>query len=119
MVARAGGAAKFTFLVHSHTLRHACGFKLANDGHDTRAIQAYLGPPIDHVHGALHGLDAEPVQKILEGLTFQGVSYQTTTETFSTVATSVSCQKQTRLLLFDHFLGAPLCGERQPGPSAR
>jgi site-specific recombinase XerD len=32
-----------TFLVHSHMLRHACGFKLANDGHDTRAIQAYLG----------------------------------------------------------------------------
>ena len=24
-------------------LRHACGFKLANDGHDTRTIQAYLG----------------------------------------------------------------------------
>ena len=23
--------------------RHACGFKLANDGHDTRATQAYLG----------------------------------------------------------------------------
>ncbi|HKF08281.1 MAG TPA: tyrosine-type recombinase/integrase [Xanthobacteraceae bacterium] len=23
--------------------RHACGFKLANDGHDTRAIQDYLG----------------------------------------------------------------------------
>jgi site-specific recombinase XerD len=23
--------------------RHACEFKLANDGHDTRAIQAYLG----------------------------------------------------------------------------
>jgi site-specific recombinase XerD len=43
MVARAGVAAKFTFLVHSHMLRHACGFKLANDGHDTRAIQAYLG----------------------------------------------------------------------------
>ena len=41
MVARAGVAAKFTFLIHS--LRHACGFKLANDGHDTRAIQAYLG----------------------------------------------------------------------------
>jgi type 1 fimbriae regulatory protein FimB/type 1 fimbriae regulatory protein FimE len=33
---------KFTCLVHSHMLRHACGFKLANDGHDTR-IQAYLG----------------------------------------------------------------------------
>jgi type 1 fimbriae regulatory protein FimE len=24
-------------------LRHARGYKLANDGHDTRAIQAYLG----------------------------------------------------------------------------
>lgn len=24
-------------------LRHACGYKLANEGHDTRAIQAYLG----------------------------------------------------------------------------
>jgi len=24
-------------------LRHTCGFKLANDGHDTRALQNYLG----------------------------------------------------------------------------
>jgi integrase len=23
--------------------RHACGFKLANDGHDTRSLQHYLG----------------------------------------------------------------------------
>jgi nicotinate-nucleotide pyrophosphorylase (carboxylating) len=22
--------------------RHACGYKLANDGHDTRSLQAYL-----------------------------------------------------------------------------
>jgi integrase len=29
--------------VHPHMLRHACGFKLANDGADTRALQAYLG----------------------------------------------------------------------------
>jgi len=28
-------------------------------------------PQIDHVHGPLHGLDPEPVQKLLEGLTFQ------------------------------------------------
>ena len=28
---------------HLHRLRHACGYKLANDGHDTRAIQHYLG----------------------------------------------------------------------------
>jgi site-specific recombinase XerD len=51
MVARTGVAAKFTFLVHSHMLRHACGFKLANDGHDTRAIQADLSPGISSKNG--------------------------------------------------------------------
>ena len=29
--------------VHAHMLRHACGFKLANDGIDTRTLQVYLG----------------------------------------------------------------------------
>ena len=43
MVGRAGKAAGFGFLVHSHMLRHSTGYKLANDGHDTRAIQDYLG----------------------------------------------------------------------------
>jgi type 1 fimbriae regulatory protein FimB/type 1 fimbriae regulatory protein FimE len=43
MVGRAGKAAKFPFLVHSHMLRHSTGYKLANDGQDTRAIQGYLG----------------------------------------------------------------------------
>jgi type 1 fimbriae regulatory protein FimB/type 1 fimbriae regulatory protein FimE len=43
MVARAGEAARFNFLIHSHMLRHGCGYKLANDGQDTRAIQHYLG----------------------------------------------------------------------------
>ena len=43
MVARAGRAAGLPFPVHPHMLRHACGYKLANDGHDTRAIQHYLG----------------------------------------------------------------------------
>ena len=27
----------------SHMLRHACGFALANAGHDTRGLQAWLG----------------------------------------------------------------------------
>jgi site-specific recombinase XerD len=31
------------FPIHPHMLRHGCGYKLANDGHDTRALQAYLG----------------------------------------------------------------------------
>jgi type 1 fimbriae regulatory protein FimE len=43
MVARTGEAARFPFAVHSHMLRHSCGYKLANDGQDTRAIQHYLG----------------------------------------------------------------------------
>ncbi len=43
IVARAGDRAKIGFPVHPHMLRHACGYKLANDGHDTRALQHYLG----------------------------------------------------------------------------
>jgi type 1 fimbriae regulatory protein FimB/type 1 fimbriae regulatory protein FimE len=43
MVARLGVAAKFDVLIHPHMLRHACGFKLANDGVDTRSLQVYLG----------------------------------------------------------------------------
>ena len=43
MLARTGETAAFPFPVHPHMLRHACGYKLANDGHDTRAIQQYLG----------------------------------------------------------------------------
>lgn len=31
------------FSVHPHMLRHACGYKLVNEGHDTRSIQHYLG----------------------------------------------------------------------------
>jgi integrase len=43
MVERAGIEAKFDFKAHPHMLRHACGYALANKGHDTRALQAYLG----------------------------------------------------------------------------
>ena len=43
LVERAGEAAKLGFKAHPHMLRHACGFALANKGHDTRALQAYLG----------------------------------------------------------------------------
>ena len=43
MVARTGEVAGFPFAIHSHMLRHSCGYKLANDGQDTRAIQHYLG----------------------------------------------------------------------------
>lgn len=43
ILARAGREAKLAFTVHPHMLRHACGYKLAQDGQDTRAIQHYLG----------------------------------------------------------------------------
>jgi integrase len=43
LVERAAVAAKLEIKTHAHMLRHACGYKLANDGHDTRALQAYLG----------------------------------------------------------------------------
>ena len=43
MVERAGIEAKFAFKPHPHMLRHACGYALANKGHDTRALQAWLG----------------------------------------------------------------------------
>ena len=43
MVERAAVAAELGIKAHAHMLRHACGFKLANDGIDTRSLQAYLG----------------------------------------------------------------------------
>lgn len=43
MIERAGVAAQLPFKVHPHMLRHACGYALANAGHDTRSLQAYLG----------------------------------------------------------------------------
>jgi integrase len=43
LVKRAGQKAGLPFQVHAHMLRHACGYALANAGHDTRSLQDYLG----------------------------------------------------------------------------
>ena len=43
IIARAGELANIPFPVHPHQLRHGCGYYLAAQGHDTRAIQDYLG----------------------------------------------------------------------------
>jgi len=43
LVKRIGERAGFPFKVHVQMLRHACGYALANAGHDTRAIQDWLG----------------------------------------------------------------------------
>ena len=43
IICEAGQKAELDFPVHPHMLRHACGYYLALNGQDTRAIQAYLG----------------------------------------------------------------------------
>jgi site-specific recombinase XerD len=43
LVETIGARAKLAFPVHCHMLRHGCGYALANRGHDTRAIQDWLG----------------------------------------------------------------------------
>jgi site-specific recombinase XerD len=43
LIKRIGERAGFPFKVHAHMLRHGCGYALANAGHETRAIQGWLG----------------------------------------------------------------------------
>jgi site-specific recombinase XerD len=43
MIERVGVAAGLELKAHPYMLRHACGYALANKGHDTRAIQGRLG----------------------------------------------------------------------------
>src|SRR6267154_1496887 len=43
MIERAAAGAGLKLKAHPHMLRHACGYALANKGHDTRAIQGWLG----------------------------------------------------------------------------
>ena len=40
---RAGDQTDIGLPIHPHMLRHSTGFKLANEGQDTRSIQHYLG----------------------------------------------------------------------------
>src|SRR3712207_1596513 len=60
LVRRVGERAGFPFPVHPHMLRHGCGYKLAHDGHDTRAIQEWLGHRIAH-----DGHDTRAIQEWL------------------------------------------------------
>jgi site-specific recombinase XerD len=43
MIECAAVGAGLVLKAHRHMLRHACGYALANKGHDTRAIQGWLG----------------------------------------------------------------------------
>ena len=53
------------FKVHPHMLRHACGYALANNGTDTRTLQAYLGHRSIQSTRALHRAGAGPFQEHL------------------------------------------------------
>jgi integrase len=68
MLERAADVAGLEIKVHPHMLRHACGYKLANDGHDN-PLAAGLPRTQEHpAHGALHRAGANQVQELLEGL---------------------------------------------------
>jgi site-specific recombinase XerD len=43
LMQRLGERTGMPFATHPHMLRHGCGYELANKGHDTRALQAWLG----------------------------------------------------------------------------
>jgi site-specific recombinase XerD len=43
LIERAAASAGLQLKAHPHMIRHACGYALANKGHDTRAIQGWLG----------------------------------------------------------------------------
>jgi hypothetical protein len=64
-----GKAAKMPFPIHPHMLRHACGYKLANQGVDTRSLQHYPGPQEYPTYSPLYRAVAGTVQGFLEGLT--------------------------------------------------
>lgn len=66
IIARAGRLAGIPFPVHPHMLRHACGYKLANDGRDTLAIQACLGHR-NISHTVRYKVVAGAISRILEG----------------------------------------------------
>jgi site-specific recombinase XerD len=43
LILRLGGCTGIPFPIHPHMLRHGCGYALAIAGHDTQAIQAWMG----------------------------------------------------------------------------
>jgi integrase len=67
MIERAAAGAGLELKAHPHMLRHACGYALANKGHDTRAIQGWLGHR-SITSTAVYSAGAEQVQGFLAGL---------------------------------------------------
>jgi site-specific recombinase XerD len=53
MVERAGRPAKLGIKVHAHMLRHACGYALANAGHDTARCRRISAIAISRIRRAI------------------------------------------------------------------
>jgi hypothetical protein len=68
---RIGARARMPFPIHPHMMRHGCGYALANAGHDTRALQAWLGHK-NIQHRALHRVGTASVQGLSDSETCQG-----------------------------------------------
>ena len=49
LVKRAGQKAGLPFQAHAHMLRHACGYALANAGHDTGPCRTISGTAISRI----------------------------------------------------------------------
>jgi integrase len=75
MIKRAGELAHLQLPVHPHMLRHGCGYALANAGHDTRSLQAYLATGTSSIRSATQSwrptaskISGEPERELSEGL---------------------------------------------------
>ena len=64
LVAKAGLTAALPSPVHPQMLRHACGYELPNDGHDTQALQHYLGHK-NIAYSAIHRDGARSIHEFL------------------------------------------------------
>ena len=62
IIARARVEARLPFPVHPHVLRHACGYKLANDGARHAQHPAVFGSQKHLPYRAIHGTRAGSLQ---------------------------------------------------------
>jgi site-specific recombinase XerD len=64
IVARSGREAGFSFPAHPHQLRHACGYKMINEGADVRRVQVWMGHR--NIQHTVRYTEVDP--KLLKGL---------------------------------------------------
>jgi hypothetical protein len=94
MIERVAVGAGLELKAHPHMLRHACGYALANKGHDPRAISGKVGASLDHEHRGLYGRGAEPVQGFLAGVrTVRSIGLTRLSARSSTFSSTAICRR--------------------------